>query len=60
METVSLATAAGKRRYDPQVSPITDSRGTELGSVLSLRDVTRRELRQQRLAVLNRVLRHNL
>jgi signal transduction histidine kinase len=59
-ETVPLETTAGKRRYDPQVSPITDDRGTELGVVLSLRDVTDRELREQRLAVLNRVLRHNL
>ena len=59
-ETVPLETTAGKRRYDPQVSPVTDDRGTELGVVLSLRDVTDRELREQRLAVLNRVLRHNL
>ena len=59
-ETIPLETTAGKRRYDPQVSPVTDDRGTELGVVLSLRDVTDRELREQRLAVLNRVLRHNL
>ena len=59
-ETITLDTTTGKRRYDPQVSPITDGRGTELGAVLSLRDVTERELREQRLAVLNRVLRHNL
>lgn len=60
IETVSIETSAGKRRYDPEVSPITDSGGDELGAVLSLRDVTDRELREQRLAVLNRVLRHNL
>lgn len=59
-ETVPLETTAGKRRYDPQVSAITDDRGEELGAALSLRDVTDRELREQRLAVLNRVLRHNL
>lgn len=59
-ETVPLETTAGKRRYDPQVSAITDDERTELGAVLSLRDVTDRELREQRLAVLNRVLRHNL
>jgi len=59
-ETVSLETESGKRQYDPQVSPITDGGGTELGAVLSLRDVTDRELREQRLSVLNRVLRHNL
>lgn len=60
VETLSLDTTAGKRRYDPGVSPIVDDRGGELGAVLSLRDVTERELREQRLAVLNRVLRHNL
>jgi signal transduction histidine kinase len=59
-ETVTLETTAGNRRYDPQVAAITDSRGEEIGAVCSLRDVTERELREQRLAVLNRVLRHNL
>ena len=59
-ETVALETAAGKRQYDPQVSDVTGDGGTELGTVLSLRDVTDRQLREQRLAVLNRVLRHNL
>ncbi|WP_336326683.1 ATP-binding protein [Halovenus sp. HT40] len=59
-ETVPLETAAGKRQYDPQVSAITDSDGAALGAVLSLRDVTDRQLREQRLTVLNRVLRHNL
>jgi two-component sensor histidine kinase/PAS domain-containing protein len=60
METVSLDTDDGIKRYDAQVSTITDQHGRELGSLLSLRDVTDRELREQRLAVLNRVLRHNL
>lgn len=59
-ETITLETTTGKRRYDPQVSPITVHHGTEIGSVLSLRDVTERELREERLTVLNRVLRHNL
>jgi PAS domain S-box-containing protein len=60
LETVSLETDDGIKRYDAQVSTITDQHGRELGSLLSLRDVTERELREQRLAVLNRVLRHNL
>ncbi|MXR50070.1 PAS domain S-box protein [Halovenus sp. WSH3] len=58
-ETISLETTAGRRQYDPQVSELTHG-DTELGAVLSLRDVTDRQLREQRLAVLNRVLRHNL
>lgn len=59
-ETISLETSTGKRRYDPQVSLITVNQDTEIGAVLSLRDVTERELREQRLAVFNRVLRHNI
>lgn len=58
-ETVSLDTTDGTRRYDPQVA-VLSRRGRELGALLSLRDVTARELREQRLSVLNRVLRHNL
>jgi len=61
-DTVELETAAGRRRrrFDPQVTTFTDQHGRKLGSLLSLRDVTERELRKQRLEVLNRVLRHNL
>lgn len=58
--TISLSTVTGTRQYDPQVSPITDAGDRQLGTVLSLRDVTDRRVRQQRLTVLNRVLRHNL
>ncbi len=59
-ETVAVDTVEGTRRYDPQVSAVTDPDDRRLGSVVSLRDVTERQLREQRLAVLNRVLRHNL
>jgi signal transduction histidine kinase len=59
-ETVSLETPNGTRRYDSQVSTVTDQHGRELGALVSLHDVTEHELREQRLAVLNRVLRHNL
>jgi len=60
VETVTLQTIDGNRKYDPQVSAVTDQHDNELGAMISLRDVTERELREQRLAVLNRVLRHNL
>jgi len=60
LETLTLETAEGVRRYDPEVSAVTDQHENTLGFILSLRDVTERELREQRLAVLNRVLRHNL
>lgn len=59
-ETVPMRTAGGTRQYDPQVSTVRDHHDNDLGAMLSLRDVTERELREQRLAVLNRVLRHNL
>ena len=59
-ETVEMETVTGQRKLDPQVTSFTDQHGRRLGSLLSLRDVTERELRKQRLEVLNRVLRHNL
>ena len=59
-ETVELETVVGRRQFDPQVSAFTDQHDRSLGFVVSLRDVTERELREQRLEVLNRVLRHNL
>ena len=59
-ETVQVGTTQGTRQYDPQVSAVGDHHGNDLGAMISLRDVTERELREQRLAVLNRVLRHNL
>ena len=55
-ETVTL----DGRAYDPQVSWLSDHRDRRLGAVVSLRDVTARESREQRLSVLNRVLRHNV
>jgi signal transduction histidine kinase len=39
---------------------VRDQHDQQLGAVISLREVTERELRKERLAVLNRVLRHNL
>lgn len=59
-ETVTLLTADGTRQYDPQVSQIDDGHDNAIGATLSLRDVTERNRRKQRLAVLNRILRHNL
>jgi len=59
-ETVTVQTTDGTRQYDPQVARVSDHYDNDIGATLSLRDVTDRELREQRLAVLNRVLRHNL
>ena len=59
-ETVTLSVAGVTAKYDPQVSTVVNQGDRVLGYVVSLRDVTERNLRRERLAVLNRVLRHNL
>jgi len=59
-ETVELDTDRGVRQFDSQVSTLTDYHGERLGAIVSLRDVTDREMRKQRLEVLNRVLGHNI
>jgi signal transduction histidine kinase len=48
------------RRFETSVSTITDATGREFGRVFVFRDVTEERRREQRLQVLNRVLRHNL
>ena len=59
-ETVELGVTGASAKYDPQVSTVVDRHDRQLGTVVSLREVTDRELRKERLAVLNRVLRHNI
>jgi signal transduction histidine kinase len=59
-ETVEQWTDQGYRRFDPRVSTLTDGRGHELGQTVTLLDVTDREIKRQRIEVLNRILRHNL
>jgi len=48
------------RQYAVSVSPVTDSGGNQVGHTVTLQDITAERQREQRLAVLNRVLRHNL
>ena len=48
------------RHYDVRVSPLYRAYGIVSGLLVSLRDVTERRQREQRLDVLNRLLRHNL
>lgn len=59
-ETVELPVGPGRRLFAPTVSELTDQHGHQLGYAIVLRDVTERAIRQQRLEVFNRVLRHNL
>ena len=58
-ETVERWTERNRLRFDPRVSELTDSRDRTLGHAVTLLDVTDREIRQQRIQVLNRILRHN-
>ncbi len=58
--SVTIETGAGAREFAVMQSPVTDNRETDRGTVYVLRDVTRKQNREQRLEVLNRVLRHNL
>ena len=48
------------RSYDVTVTEITDRHGRTLGHVFTLHEVTQYLRQQQRLTVLNRVLRHNI
>jgi PAS domain S-box-containing protein len=59
-ESIQLRTDRGARQFDPVCSELTDQYGRQIGYTLALHDVTELELREQRLEVLNRVLRHNL
>ncbi len=58
--SVTLETASGRREFLVNRTEITDATGDELGRAYRFRDVTGRQTREQRLQVLNRVIRHNL
>ncbi|MEF8780079.1 MAG: histidine kinase N-terminal 7TM domain-containing protein [Haloferacaceae archaeon] len=57
---LTVETDNGIGRYDVTVSPITNAYDRLIGRVISLHDVTDYLRQQQRLEVLNRVLRHNI
>lgn len=60
-ETGELVLGAGRgRTFGVSYTGLTDPSGTVVGSMLVLYDVTEDRQREQQLAVLNRVLRHNL
>jgi len=58
----TVVTEAGGRRreFAVAVSPLTDPAGTAVGHTVVLQDITDQLQREQRLSVLNRILRHNL
>jgi signal transduction histidine kinase len=55
-----LNTMKGQREFDMSVSSLRNSRGETLGKAYVLEDLTDRRTHEQRLEVLNRILRHNL
>jgi PAS domain S-box-containing protein len=57
----AVVTARGDRAtYEFDIAPLTDDRGMIHGLAGTAREVTDRKLREQRLGVLARVLRHNV
>ena len=59
-EFVSTVAAGRERQFTVATAPLTDPAGTEVGRTVVLQEVTQEREREQRLDVLNRVIRHNL
>jgi signal transduction histidine kinase len=59
-DTVECWTEAGRREFDPRVTEMTNDYGEVYGYTVILIDVTDRNIRRQRIEVLNRILRHNI
>jgi signal transduction histidine kinase len=59
-QDATIRVAAGTRTFKITSTELADSTGTHLGYTLVFQDITDERRREQRLAVLNRVLRHNL
>lgn len=57
---VELTRDGERRQYELRESPFEHLHGLVSGRVVTLRDVTRARRHQQQLAVLNRILRHDL
>ncbi|MXV63939.1 PAS domain-containing protein [Natronorubrum sp. JWXQ-INN-674] len=57
---VAIETTEGHRQFDVDRLTLTDRDTRPIGRAVLLRDVTERRTHEQRLDVLNRVLRHNL
>jgi signal transduction histidine kinase len=58
-ESVTLAPGPGTE-LEGTADPITSEQGERLGQVVLLKDVTELKAREERLSVLNRVMRHNV
>ncbi|WP_135364842.1 histidine kinase N-terminal 7TM domain-containing protein [Halosimplex halophilum] len=60
METVTVQSGGRRRIFTVTTTPLSDAGGTHVGYTVVFQDVTDERRREQRLDVLNRVLRHNL
>ncbi len=60
VDSIELITDDGRRQFAPRITDLTDHHGRSRGTIVVLPDITEQKLREQRLAVLNRVVRHNL
>jgi len=59
-QDATVRAEAGTRTFKIASTELSDTTGTHLGYTLVFQDITDERRREQRLAVLNRVLRHNL
>ncbi|QPV64669.1 PAS domain-containing protein [Halosimplex litoreum] len=59
-ETVAVQSGGRRRVFTVTTTPLSDAGGTHVGYTVVFQDVTEERRREQRLGVLNRVLRHNL
>ena len=57
---LTIETPSGNRDFEIEVTEITSERGKAIGRVVAFQDVTEFLRQEQRLEVLNRVLRHNI
>ncbi|MFB6310338.1 MAG: histidine kinase N-terminal 7TM domain-containing protein [Salinirussus sp.] len=58
--TITLQTDGNRREFAVNATALADASDTTIGYTITLQDVTAEKQREQRLSVLNRVLRHNL
>ena len=59
-EIVECWTADGRKQFDPRVTKLVNEYDEVFGYTITLIDITDREIRRQRIEVLNRILRHNI
>lgn len=59
-ETIQCWTEEGRKQFDPRVVELANEYDEVFGYTVTLIDITDREIRRQRIEVLNRILRHNI